>query len=348
MPIPNPSPQARTSFSTRIYLPRVLGLALGGLAVAAALFEQQPRASGLWALLLINALVWPHAAYQLATRAQHPRRAEKINLMIDAALGGLWVVAINGNLLPSVAMIAMLSMNNVATGGLRFFGFGLLANILGALISWALFGWHFTPESSFLVQLACIPFLLGYPLLIGSVTLKLARRLNRQRSEMRWLSENDVLSGIYNRRYIEHRFAEEFENFKRHCASTALAIADLDHFKEINDHYGHPVGDAVIRLVGQVLRHEIRRTDIAARIGGDEFVVLMPFTTTEEAIELIQRLQNGFSAAIAPDPRMAGISLSFGVASPSEEMRSHQHWMERADNALYRAKAQRRGSVEVA
>lgn len=343
----NPPPSS-TSFPRRLYLPRVIGLALGALCVGSALPASLQTAVWVWLLFLVNALLWPHMAYLLASRSANPRAAEKNNLLIDSLLGGFWVVAMQGALLPSVLIIAMLSMNNVATGGFRFLRKGLLAHLIGAMLGWGILGWHFQPESAVIVQIASIPLLLIYPLLIGAVTFRLAHQLHQQRTELRWLSEHDTLSGIYNRRFFERRIAQEFENFKRHSPQVALAVADIDHFKNINDSYGHAVGDSVIRATGQVFSQQVRLSDVVARIGGDEFVVLMPFTSTSEAHQLIQRLQIAFLRAIADDPRLAGISLSFGIAAPQPDMQSHEQWFELADRALYSAKACERGSVKIA
>jgi diguanylate cyclase len=344
----DPRPTRKSRLSRRIYLPRIVGLGLGGLCVGSALQATPNAVPWVWALLAFNALLWPHLAYQLASRAAHPRRFEQANLLVDALLGGFWVVCMQGMLLPSVLIIAMLSMNNVATGGVRFFLSGVAANLAGALGGVLLLGWSFQPESNLAIQLACLPFLVAYPLLIGNVTLRLARELNRHRTELQWLSDHDALAGIFNRRFFELRIVQEFENFKRHGIGMALAVADIDHFKKINDTHGHQAGDAIIRLVGKTLREGIRRADIAARIGGDEFVVLMPFTSTADAADLALRLQAAFANAQADDLRLTEATISFGIAAPDEVMESYQEWMERADQALYRAKLQRRGSIELA
>lgn len=344
----NPKPPSGSRLSRRVYLPRVIGLALGGLCVGAAIPAEVQSAQWIWLLLLTYALLWPHLAYLRCSRSTKPRDAEKTNLLIDSLMGGFWVVAMQGNLLPSMLIVSMLSMNNAATDGFRFLGRGFLFQLIGALIAWGILGWHFRPESSFTVQMACVPFMTVYPIVIGMVTLRLAHQLNLQRTELHWLSENDALSGINNRRFFEQRIAQEFENFKRHQFPISLIVADIDRFKTINDSYGHPVGDSVIRMLGKVFRQQVRIGDVAARIGGDEFVVLMPFTDTSEALELVQRLQSDFAQALAEDQRLIGTSLSFGIAAPQADMKSHENWMELADQALYRAKASRRGAVVVA
>ena len=337
-----------TRLSKRVYLPRLAGLLLGGICVAASLYGTAHATRWVWLLLATNALIWPHAAYLWASRSTWPRSAERGNLLLDALLGGFWVVAMQGNLLPSVLIIAMLSMNNMAVGGYALLALGVGANLIGVLVGWLAFGWQFQPTSSLGVQIACIPFLVLYPLLIGIITFRLARELNQKRKEMHWQSENDVLSGIHNRRYIEQQIEQAFEHFKRYGTAVALGIADIDHFKRINDSHGHAAGDRTIQVAGQVFAHTVRRTDAVARLGGDEFVVLMPETEATVAGDLAQRLQVAFAIAVATDPRLAGTTLSFGVASPHQEMKTYLEWMELADRALYEVKSRQRGSLRIA
>ena len=341
-PITETSSKRGMRLATRIYLPRTIGLAMGGICVAAGFFESQPGATWIWLVLAVNALLWPHIAYALARKAAEPHRAEKRNLVVDSLMGGFWVVAMHGSLLPSVLLISMLGMNNVAVGGLRFLGLGLGAQVAGAVGGLLLLGWRFQPEASLLVQACCLPLLIIYPMLIGSVNFRLASKLSRQRNELRSLSETDVLSGLYNRRVFEQRIALEFDAFKRHGIPIALALADIDRFKSINDRYGHGAGDAVIRMIGQVLNSEKRGSDMAARIGGDEFAVLMPVTGAGEAAVLVRRLQDAFARIIAGDERLAGTTISFGVAVPGPEMASRAEWQDLADRALYRAKSAQR------
>ena len=111
------------SFAKRIYLPRSIGLGIGFFCVAAGLWPLYST-PWLWALLVFNGFLWPHLAYQLARRSATPYQAERRNLLIDSVFGGFWAAAMQFNVLPSVTILAMMAMNNIAAGGGRFFARG--------------------------------------------------------------------------------------------------------------------------------------------------------------------------------------------------------------------------------
>lgn len=121
------------SLARRLYASRSLGLAAGLVCVAAAMYPLDP-APWVWAIMLFNGIFWPHLAYLWSRRATVPYHAEHRNLLIDAFLGGFWVAAMQFNPLPSAATIAMMAMNNVAIGGLRFLLVGTVAQILGVIV----------------------------------------------------------------------------------------------------------------------------------------------------------------------------------------------------------------------
>ena len=122
------------SFAKRIYTPRAIGSGFGGLSLVAALYPLD-KPIWLWGLLLFNALVWPHLAFQLSSRAAYPYRTERRNILIDSLCGGFWAATIQFNALPTVIIVSMMMMHNVAAGGPRFLLYGVLAQLAGGLIS---------------------------------------------------------------------------------------------------------------------------------------------------------------------------------------------------------------------
>lgn len=121
------------TLARRLYISRILGLTLGLLLVSAAIFPLGP-ASWVWGFMLFNGLLWPHLSYWWARRCSMPYHAEHLNLLIDAVLGGFWVAAMQFNPLPAAVTLAMMAMNNVAIGGLRFLLIGALAQVAGIVV----------------------------------------------------------------------------------------------------------------------------------------------------------------------------------------------------------------------
>jgi diguanylate cyclase (GGDEF)-like protein len=171
-------------------------------------------------------------------------------------------------------------------------------------------------------------------------------KLKRREEEIRTLSLTDQLTGIANRRRFDEVIAAEYARARRYGGEFALAMADIDHFKRVNDEFGHDVGDAAIRAFAHVIQGQIRRNDLAARFGGEEFVVLMPEADTECALHCAERIRTRFGQeTIPPIPRP--VTASFGVTAlePDDTVMS---LFKRADDALYKAKGAGRNRVVVA
>jgi diguanylate cyclase (GGDEF)-like protein len=181
------------------------------------------------------------------------------------------------------------------------------------------------------------------------------RALGQQNEELRLLSEElrrksitDSLTGMANRAFFLDSAAAMVGVAKRHGTPLALLLVDADHFKRINDDFGHPAGDAVLQLLAAVLTAQTREGDVAARYGGEEFIVALPHTTAQAAGELAERIRARIAAQPSPSG-MAGlrIAVSIGVAQYRPEEPDIGETIRRADAALYAAKHAGRDCVRV-
>jgi diguanylate cyclase (GGDEF)-like protein len=155
----------------------------------------------------------------------------------------------------------------------------------------------------------------------------------------------DALTGLDNRLVFERTLAGEIERCARYGGrGFALLLLDIDHFKIVNDEFGHPAGDAVLKRLAQVLERESRSSDLLARWGGEEFVVLLPGTSLQEAGELAGRLRRGVAAAQLPVPVTLTVSIGVTAYRPGD---APEALLARADRALYAAKRLGRNRVEL-
>ncbi|MCE1184115.1 MAG: diguanylate cyclase [Rhodocyclales bacterium] len=163
--------------------------------------------------------------------------------------------------------------------------------------------------------------------------------------ELETSATTDPLTGVLTRRRLEEASANELQRFRRFGHPIALILADIDHFKQVNDGHGHLVGDRVLAEFARRLETESRDLDVVGRYGGEEFVILLPSTTLPGACVLAEKLRRAVWET--PFPQVGPLSASFGVAEcqPGEDW--HQ-WLGRADKALYAAKSQGRNRVEAA
>lgn len=166
-------------------------------------------------------------------------------------------------------------------------------------------------------------------------------------AKLREQAYTDGLTGLLNRHGWDARAPSLFDQARRHGTPLALIMLDLDHFKRINDTQGHEVGDQVLRLFSAVLQDHRRSSDLAARIGGEEFALLLPHTSQEAAVLIEQRLRLALQAACEPQPVLT-VDYSAGLALLQPTDLSLTLLMVRADAALYRAKGDGRGRLQLA
>jgi diguanylate cyclase (GGDEF)-like protein len=160
---------------------------------------------------------------------------------------------------------------------------------------------------------------------------------------LKWLAVRDPLTGLYNRRVMESVLIREFKRARRYKSSLSVAFIDLDDFKGVNDRYGHECGDAFLKHVSLGLMKMTREVDVVARYAGDEFVLILPGTTGEEARRLLERLQDHFAPnQMRWEEDFISASFSFGIASlPDSGIQDPESLLGSADAMLYRAKKAR-------
>jgi diguanylate cyclase (GGDEF)-like protein len=163
------------------------------------------------------------------------------------------------------------------------------------------------------------------------------------------LAVHDSLTGLLNRRGFDQVLNREFERFRRYGCDLSLITMDLDHFKSVNDQYGHEAGDEVLRMTARLIKTCIRSSDAPARVGGEEFAVLLPNTRKNMAIKLAHRIQRAFRTTPFSIP--GGVNLiqtvSQGVAdTDSGSILTPNDFKSVSDQAMYRAKRNGRDTIE--
>jgi diguanylate cyclase (GGDEF)-like protein len=182
---------------------------------------------------------------------------------------------------------------------------------------------------------------------IGQVLSELAAmqgKLKIMINELDQLARTDELTGAWNRRRFEETVETEMDRLRRYGQRLSLMILDVDHFKKINDLYGHSIGDQVLIDLSNTIRSSLRASDSLTRWGGEEFVILCPNTTAEIVSNLAERLRKEISSIKFQE--VGNITLSFGVAECGSE-ETWEQWLHRADEALYLAKSGGRDQVKM-
>lgn len=170
--------------------------------------------------------------------------------------------------------------------------------------------------------------------------------LESMNGRLKQLTKTDFLTQLFNRGHWEENLIQEFKRLQRYQHKSTLLMCDIDHFKRINDTYGHAAGDVVIQAIADAVRKNLRSTDIAGRYGGEEYAVLLVDTTLKQATVLAERLRQSVEAlCIAYNGQQLKVTLSLGLAEYHTEMTEHRQWIEAADKGLYQSKANGRNQV---
>lgn len=161
------------------------------------------------------------------------------------------------------------------------------------------------------------------------------------------LSVTDELTGLFNRRYMTEILGESIELYRRYQRPCSLLSLDIDHFKQVNDTYGHLVGDKVLAKIGELMEGHLRTTDVVGRMGGEEFLILFPHTSGEKARQVAEFLRQTISQTefLSEDDTPFRITISGGILEIAEDMASVEDLMNRTDRLLYEAKESGRNMV---
>jgi diguanylate cyclase (GGDEF)-like protein len=175
-------------------------------------------------------------------------------------------------------------------------------------------------------------------------------QLQESLQRMEQMASTDPLTGLYNRRHFNRVLEQMFAEAQRFDTDLACAMIDLDGYKQLNDTHGHQLGDQLLIAAGKVITFNLRKMDIAARYGGDEFVLLLPRAQTAEAAVVIQRIREEyFTASAALLNRTEGVRMSVGIGSVKSIVSANpEHLVGAADKALYQAKGAGRDRIAIA
>ncbi len=369
-PAPKPAPPAAQGHALAllqmIHRIRTGGSLLGLLILGSHLLPREPGAA-VWLLLGLHFLVYPHLIHARARRAANPIHAGLHNFLLDAVLLGLWSAALGYPLWISFTLLTCNLVSVMLYHGLR--GTLLAAALfIGPGLGWLLAsGTPLAPATSGLSTGLSAGGLAVFLLMVSHLnfqrTLKLRdTREALRRSEQALQSANDALrqqideinvlqarlseqanrdplTGLYNRRYLDTTLARELGRCQREGQPLSLMLIDLDHFKQINDSWGHPAGDEVLRQLADLLESHARLADVACRYGGEEFLLLLPGMPLHVAVERAERWRQDFAATTILFGELAiRATLSVGIASYPGDGGSAQALIRAADQALYQAK----------
>lgn len=339
------SARARARFPRRVYRFRIIGMGLGMLPVAAVLHETSAPLWA-WTVCAFIGLLWPHLALQLARRNPAPHRAEMRNLLADSAMAGLCVALMQFNLLPSVLILTLATVDKISTGIPRLWLWSLPAMFAGILAGGLLTGFAFQPATSMPVILASLPVLLIHTIAVsmaGNALIAKIRHKNRQLDE---LTRVDALTGLGTRRHWQEYAARALADHHQHGTPATLMMLDIDNFKRANDQHGHATGDETLRAVARVVRRHLGEHGRAGRYGGDEFAAVLADTSAGAARAIAERIRRDVEAVRLAATPEARCTVSIGIAPVDSTHSTLESWLEAADDSLYRAKRAGRNRVE--
>lgn len=349
------------------YRVRVAAFALVGLPIALHVLPRNPGAV-FWTLFILQFAIYPHVLQWLAQRSKDAEQAEHRNLIADAIFSGAWAAGLGFPLWITVAICIATLLNHTITRGIVGILLCLVGILVGALVSTTVIAFHVSTDTDGLVTLSSIIGLTVYLSLMGIEFFSYIRRLHEvqdavdlqkrtledanlalhdQIGKIRDLQEKlreqanrDSLTGLFNRRYLEGTLERELSRCKRENVPLTMLLLDIDHFKLVNDTYGHPAGDEVLRVFARALQESARTEDIVCRYGGEEFLLVMPKMPLSIARGRADQLLDLFrNTTVVFENSRIPVTTSIGIAAVPDHATAVENLIRCADQALYRAKS---------
>lgn len=325
-------PEQRVQFLTR-YVFLLLGVLFFNLieSIQPAYWSHTQLNTAFGVYFLLNTLMFLHARKQPV----HSRRYHAA-MWVDIVIISISVLNDPYPIPPSLLVFIMVVLGNGMRYGMRLFAVSLIGSFAATMLvlstRYLLSDETISPGLLFLN-------LFGGIILIYSYTLM--GRIERSRRELELHSNLDTLTGLLNRRALQDIAKTMFQRLQRHRTGFVMLFADLDRFKAVNDVLGHAAGDRVLKQFAEIVRRSIRSTDVAARFGGDEFVMLLEETTLIEAEVVAVRIQK--QVAEWADENDIDFSVTFGLGEAPTHGDSFASLLEQVDQALYHSKTQHTG-----
>ncbi|APW44401.1 sensor domain-containing diguanylate cyclase [Rhodoferax saidenbachensis] len=327
-----------------------------------------------WALLGLQFLAYPQLLYWRTRKSNEPRAAEMNHMSLDSFVFGMWSAYLGFPMWSTFGMCVTTAVTHASYMGVKGAVRSAAALSAGALMAIVLFGFRFSPAMDWPISLACLLGLTAYLVSLanmahnhnvklfetrdkmrkGEQALQEANEALRQQlgeisvlqTRLREQANRDSLTGLYNRRYLDDTLARELARCKREGQPLSLMLIDIDHFKRVNDTYGHPAGDEVLRALARMLNTHARSGDVACRYGGEEFLMLLPHMPLQTAMQRAEQWRADFGTAtlVFGDFHIQA-TLSVGIATYPGDGTSPETLIANADLALYRAKNNGRNRV---
>lgn len=310
-------------------------------------------------LLQVGVLVWMAIIYAALRSGWNLRLADPAMTLPQIMGAEAWVAVaylmfapVRGALLMLLSLTLVFGIFNLDARGRRIcnsFAMGTIG--IGMTTMATLHPDRYPPHIEFM-HFVLVATILPVVSMLGAQLGNIRQRLRRQRNELelaleriRELATRDDLTGLYNRRYMQERLTQQIRQMERSGGRFSLCLADLDHFKRINDTHGHGIGDQVLRQFADIAQICLRESDTLARWGGEEFLILLPDTGAGQAALSMERLRVAV-ADLCTLREIPGLTVTFSAGvTECRSGETAEQAVERADRALYRAKAEGRNRI---